>query len=221
MSMQNILGGKMGKMIDNYGIASMNLVAVLESIENVNVKEPHVKVASDLAITYRLRLDQDITPNTFLKVTWSMVNHWKELGYYVGDLLNDAMEATELDYPVMIQTLPEVMSNIFGVNTECNNEVLVVTTENMVRGAIALFYKNTINKLAKELKTNELIIVPSSIHEVLVMSRKGIDIDAVNAIIRNINETIVAPNERLANHCYIVERFDDGSGYTFYSEEGR
>ena len=44
---------------------------------------------------------------------------------------------------------------------------------------------------------------------------------AVNAIIRNINETIVAPNERLANHCYIVERFDDGSGYTFYSEEGR
>lgn len=218
MSMQNILGGKM---IDNYGIASMNLVAVLENIENVNEKEPHFKVAPDLAITYRLRLDPDVFPNIYLKVTWSIVDHWKELGYYVGDLLNDAMEATEWDYPIMIQTLPATLNNIFGANIEDNNKVLVVTTENMVRGAIALFYKNTIDKLAKELKTNELIIIPSSIHEVLVMPRKGIDIDAVNAIIRNINETIVAPNERLANHCYIVERFDDGSGYAFYDEKGR
>ena len=218
MSMQYILGGKM---IDNYGIASMNLVAVLENIENVNVEEPHFKVGTDLAITYRLRLDPDVVPNSFLKVTWSMVNHWEKLGYYVGDLLNDAMEAMEWDYPVMIQTLPDIMSNIFGVNTELNNKVLVVTTESMVRGAIALFYENTIDKLAKELETNELIIIPSSIHEVLVMPRKGVDVDAINSIIHNINETTVAPNERLSNHCYIAECFGSGSGYVFYSVEGR
>ena len=211
----------MSKMIDDYGIASMNLVAVLENIENVNVKEPHFKVAPDLAITYRLRLDPDVFPNSFLKVTWNMVDHWENLGYYVGDLLNDAMEATEWDYPVMIQSLPEIMSNVFGFNTEGNNKVLVVTTENMVRGAIALFYENTIDKLAKELETNELIIIPSSIHEVLVMPRKGVDVDAINSIIHNINETIVAPNERLSNHCYIAECFGSGSGYVFYSVEGR
>lgn len=150
-------------MINNYDVAKENLAVRLENMDNVNPEDPHVKVA-DLAITYRLKIDDE----TVVKVNKAMVDNWKAGGYEVN-LPHDALESASKKEPVMIQSLPGVIAGAFGItDIDDDGMTVIVTTESMVGGAAALFYKGVRETLMEKFGTRDLLIIPSSVHEVLI-----------------------------------------------------
>lgn len=190
-------------MINNYNVAKENLVIRVENLANIDPANPHVVFADDLAVTYRLKAGD----GRFVKVTKAVYENWKANGYDVSCLYKDAVDNTEAKDKRVIQTLPGMLGNMFGVEVGDNDNanVLVLTTESMVGGAAALFYKDTPIKLAEIFGNRKLLIIPSSIHEVLVMPYGKFDVSSINNTIKKINESYVAPEERLGNHVYLYD----------------
>ena len=51
-----------------------------------------------------------------------------------------------------------------------------------------------------------MIVIPSSIHEMLIVPvEEGISVDDITPIVREINETMVIPEERLTDRAYVLE----------------
>ena len=188
-------------MINNYNVAKENLVIRVENLANINPEDPHVVFAGDLAVTYRLKIDSE----RFVKVNKAIYDNWKVNGYDVSCLYKDAVDNSEVKEKLVIQTLPGMIGGMFGCEVEEGGNTLVVTTESMVGGAAALFYRNTPRRLAEFFGNRKLLIIPSSIHEVLVMPYGDLDVDYVNSIIRDVNEMQVAPKERLGDHAYLFD----------------
>lgn len=189
-------------MIENYSVARENIVMRLINKANVDDSEVYVPM-EDLAVVFRLKLDE----GRLAKVTETMVDRW---GVDIKTLLKDAQDTTERLEQLMLQTLPGVLGGMFGVDVESeDSSIYVVSTESMVGGAVALFYPTTIRKLMTRLNTSKLLVIPSSIHETLVMPFGECDTDYINSVIKDVNETQVAPNERLSDHAYAYGLHED------------
>ena len=53
---------------------------------------------------------------------------------------------------------------------------------------------------------DEVIIIPSSVHEVILLPIEMKDkVDEINAIIQTINKTMLAPEEILSDHAYLYK----------------
>ena len=57
--------------------------------------------------------------------------------------------------------------------------------------------KAVLNDLAKKLDTNELTIIPSSIHEIIAIPSNADDLATIATMIGQVNESEVAPEEVL------------------------
>ena len=64
-------------------------------------------------------------------------------------------------------------------------------------------FPDVFGEICKEKGWKGCIIIPSSIHEVIVIDRENIDIKEVNKTIQNTNETVVKPQDRLADSAYV------------------
>ena len=84
-------------------------------------------------------------------------------------------------------------------------QYIVSNTMNF-RGASAILNMEALKELAKKLNTHRFIVLPSSIHEMIVISDDGSgSIEEFNAMVQEINETQVDPEERLTDRAYIIE----------------
>ena len=75
---------------------------------------------------------------------------------------------------------------------------MVLTTESQAYGAIALISKA---KELAELFPNGYVVLPSSVHEVIVRELDGND---YTELVQCVNATEVDPEEQLSNHAYVV-----------------
>ena len=83
--------------------------------------------------------------------------------------------------------------------------MLVLTNRSKVFGASELLRKDILRKLAGKLQDN-LVILPSSIHEVIILpEREAPSEGEAAAMVREVNDTELLPEEVLSNHVY---RFD-------------
>ena len=73
----------------------------------------------------------------------------------------------------------------------------------------ALLHTECLHDLADRLEQEQLFLIPSSIHEILILPVTETDANELNEIITHINRTVVAPRERLSDHVY---RFEAHSG---------
>ena len=80
----------------------------------------------------------------------------------------------------------------------------ILTNDSKVKGAVAMLDRDLIKSLDLG---NEVVILPSSIHEVIVMPTSQIEpeqIETLSNMVREINSTVVEPEEVLSNKAYIV-----------------
>lgn len=78
----------------------------------------------------------------------------------------------------------------------------VVTNHRRINGAAVLLYPELLKELGNRYGGGYYVI-PSSIHEVLLLKDTGEEMaDQLNAMVREVNETHVAPEERLSDHVY-------------------
>lgn len=85
--------------------------------------------------------------------------------------------------------------------------IYVVTNSSSYLGAELLFDHEFMDELLEvKFKADEVIVLPSSIHEVLVLSANNANLEDLTTLVRTVNETQVAEDERLWNSALVYER---------------
>ena len=84
----------------------------------------------------------------------------------------------------------------------------VVTNTDRIDGAGVIFYPEFMDNMG-ELLGNDFFILPSSIHEMLVLPDDGqVDAEMLRDMVKEVNATQVAPAERLTNDVYHFDTKD-------------
>ena len=94
-------------------------------------------------------------------------------------------------------------------NIDKTEDMFALTNRENSMGAIAILYEDNLRKIAEELNSN-LIIFPSSIHEVMIhpVGNKT-DIDFVfdmNNVVKEVNNNDIQPSIQMSDNCYLYDR---------------
>ena len=89
---------------------------------------------------------------------------------------------------------------------EQDTAMYVLSNRGRIFGAAALLYSESIKNLTKRLNKN-LIILPSSVHEVLLIPDDGVaQKEFFMEMVKEVNDTQVEPEERLSYNIYYYDR---------------
>ena len=88
---------------------------------------------------------------------------------------------------------------------ETEHPMFVLSRESLAYGAAAILDKETQEMIAGKFG-GDYIILPSSIHETIVVPKtEDMDISLLHQMVRDVNESQVAPEEQLSDHVYIYD----------------
>ena len=165
---------------------------------------PHLRLY-DLALTFRwVAHSDDIGISTAL-VTNQELQVW---GISMNELLLAARENTPRLFPVHMIDMDEMIAQA-GIPISLDESAIpmyIMTNEQEVNGASVLLYDNVLESFALEKKT-DFYILPSSIHEViLVPSNKIDDPSALFTMVSDANNTVVALGDILSDSVYYYNR---------------
>lgn len=140
--------------------------------------------------------------------------HMEQWGVTVDEIHEMAMKNTKEILPVMVQTMTEVMREMFGSDgmpeemaemmfsdMPLNQQMFIISNKSKVNGAASMFYEDTLSELADKIGTS-LYILPSSVHEVIAVSTDMGTPEALAGMVREVNGGQVAPEEQLSDHVY-------------------
>ena len=195
--------GKTKMMTKGYTVEELKsmVVARLEHIDHVREDEFHLPIARDLVIVFKIKKEMTV---------YGRLTHDIYTRLFGQDDVAEAfikiLKKTAKEEPVMMHGLHGVVSGMLGVEEEEDADtVVVVSNEDMMFGAIAILYEGVVEKLCERLDTHKLIMIPSSIHEVIVMPYSDEAAEGINSMIREINTTQVDECDRLSDHAYVID----------------
>lgn len=162
---------------------------------------PHMNVCDDLACVCYIVLEKP--ENGKIMVHHGLVEKWN---VSVAELMHVAMENVQKMYPAKVVSL-EALGREKGLPIpvgESEPSLFVVMHEGQMYGAVVALYKGLLNRLAEEWDS-DLILIPSSVHEFLVMQKNAshMSIDEWNRIVNEVNATQLSEDEVLSDHVYL------------------
>lgn len=165
---------------------------------------PHLKLY-DLALTFRwVAHSDDIGISTAL-VTNQEVVAW---GISMNELLLAAKENTPRLFPAQMVDMDEMIQRA-GVSfpqEETAIPMYIMTNKQEVNGASVLLYDDVLQKFASQKKT-DFYILPSSIHEVILVPSDRIDDPSdLFVMVADANKTVVALGDILSDSVYYYSR---------------
>ena len=115
-----------------------------------------------------------------------------------AELFDAAMENSIKQYSI------ETLSELLGIQSPV--EQVVVRLGDEMHGAGAIVFTDTILNDVANFFDSDVIIIPSSIHEILCMSANDIDLNSASQLVREVNEETVEGRDRLSDHAYLYHR---------------
>ena len=131
-----------------------------------------------------------------IKVTQALLDKW---GKTADEVIDVALENISNDIVVMSMT--EMLKEM-GYPTDMlpsDDPTKIVTNESRSFGAISVLFAE---KELKEAFPNGYLVLPSSVHEVLIMPYNGND-EEVSRMVREVNDSTVDVQEQLGNRAYL------------------
>lgn len=109
----------------------------------------------------------------------------------------------------VIESMNRILSEMLGIpydaDADLKNPLYIVSSSDKVKGASAILNHEELKKFGKKHGVNKILVLPSSIHEMLISPYQDwMDIDEMKAIVTEINAVEVAPEERLTDQAYII-----------------
>lgn len=163
----------------------------------------------DLYMTFHVLLSDDEETRSSVLVTDKMLSSW---GITKEQLCSAALENTAKLFPPQIGNL----SHIVGAGVEDDKPpVLVLSTQDQMNGATALFYPGLVKKISYLVGGNYYVI-PSSIHEVLISPEGYMPLNDLREMVRSVNDSgIVSEEDILSYNVYyydaVAEKFSIAS----------
>lgn len=161
----------------------------------------------DLSVYYHIRLTS--MDENRAKMAWIDHTTAKDWGITMETLERQALWNMRRD-GYSIQSINRVLTALLDDNTLSRNindgSLYVLTNEKGLFGAAGILDKTMIATFARSID-NDLYIIPSSIHEILLCPDNGsVAPEELDQIVRDVNAVQVAPHERLADHVYHYNR---------------
>ena len=180
---------------------------------------PHISYKTlDLTLIFYLSLQKN--PDSVLSAL-IYNRHLKSWGLTCANLYRAAKHNTPRLLPPRLQPLVQMVKDIAAksaseLDTEGFNEFLdtmpqpnpmyVLSNTAGINGAGTLFYKDTLKDFAACCQ-RDLVILPSSIHEVLILPyHKGLSFQELAAMVVSINRDEVPAEDRLSNNIYYYSK---------------
>ena len=105
------------------------------------------------------------------------------------------------------------MGEIFGYPEDMMDMYVLSNTSRNLGAGSSFICTLKLKELAKKWHVKDIIIIPSSVHELLAIRADVADADYINQMIREINADIVSDEEQLSDHFYIYHADSDSFTY--------
>ena len=168
---------------------------------------PHRRFLDLAIVAYiALEMEEEIEGNATITVKNNLQQTWK---VDKEEMIDTALENIKGD--VVAADMSEYVDmSLFG-NTENLFDIYVLTNRLKLHGAVAMLQKDRLKQFSEELEKETLTILPSSIHECLIINAEDEtkDIDELREMVKEVNETVVSDQDILSNNVYIYNRTTD------------
>lgn len=176
------------------------------SAEQVLLNIPYRKML-DFSMVYSILVSCNRNNTTFITITEDIRNRY---GWTEEELFQLSMKNTCHLFPEQMQSLTEILSREFpDMANALEDDTIgctVVSNRFNFYGFSVIFYPGILARLAEE-KAGNLIIIPSSVHEALVLvDKRMVNTAEINQMIQFVNHTQVAEEEQLSNQAYYYDR---------------
>lgn len=165
----------------------------------------------DLIVTFHVLVQQNESGTASAKITNEMMNTWK---VNLDQLIEVAYENTKKVLPIEIlpmeTILREMMERAGGITPDMEEALsmpdhlmFVVSNSGRQYGAYYLTDREGLLKIASEIKEDKYFILPSSVHEFIVVpASQAENAESLVAMVKEVNATQVSPDEVLADNVY-------------------
>ena len=178
-------------------------------------KERVLTKCGDFVATYNLNLNQNKRGVASIPVGTAMLELWNVTK---EQLHQDAMQADKMRTPTFVSVEDVVMNLTDPTYVAHNyledskdtmdvepNSLFCLSNENKFNGASYIIHEDITQKIG-EMIGGDYYVLPSSIHETLIVPDTGLhDVNELEAMVKEVNETQVAPDEILSDK---VQHYD-------------
>ena len=165
----------------------------------------------DLSIVFYLYMDEDSGSMMTAQIQNEHLALW---GVDTQMLYRIALQNMQRVMPAQINSITQIIEDLkcaFGEEPdedrgEEDAPFYVLTTSSGINGAACMLYSGVLEKFAEQ-RGNDIIILPSSVHEVFLLEDTGeIDYMALTELVKCINATEVPTQDILSEKVYRYER---------------
>lgn len=138
-----------------------------------------------------------------IRITNVMLDIWNldVISLYEVAIQNMERDGYEFD------DIRRYIGGLLGVeNTEYDKSapsMYILRTYDDALGAGAMLSKKIMKEVCSNLECNEVYILPSSVHEVIIIAAEDMEVPALKAMIREVNESVVEEGEYLSDNVYV------------------
>ena len=168
---------------------------------------PHVRL-HDLALIYVVAMSDFSNEFATILIHNEHLSFWDIKPY---DLYSIALENTPILLPYTFHTLEHLIEDYSDEFPSFIKDfpLSILTNHVKIHGASCMVYPGVLDEIANELN-DDLVIIPSSIHEVLILPASEI-IDSYSMqdfadMIKDTNDTQLASDEVLSDHAYLYRK---------------
>lgn len=204
------------KLNDYEAIKSMLAIRLCDPEKNREyLKDKPYTMCGDLAATYRIHLIDSSEGIASVVITNQMLEVWK---IALEKLARDAVAVENERDPTCFYTMDEQMSEIMFATEPTNlferseplsmnfSSVYVLTNQSRINGSGVLARDGVLDKIG-ELIGSDYYILPSSVHELLIIPDDGnIQTEELENMVREVNTTEVAPEDLLSDKVQYYDR---------------
>ena len=161
----------------------------------------------DLAITFHLNFDGDGDEQKSIEVNQQLIDTWNVTP---EDLYQTALANMEREDDGTFYRLSDFVESVLHTTPESSGlDMYIMTNKKCAYGATEILRSGELKRRAEEFKS-DLVVLPSSVHEVLVLPyEEWMDLDVFRRTVQNVNDDAVKREEQLSNQVYLYQKDKD------------
>ncbi len=174
------------------------------------------KLVADLAVTYCIMLSENGDGSMSVPITNELMKSWNVSAEDLYKIAMENMDAVDAEFASIGSVIGEMLLDDMGSDLTkeereqaleevgfADEAMFVLTNRSKCFGAVQVLSEKTMKNIVEKLG-GDFYILPSSIHEVLIVPMTpDMSVEMLREMVRSVNETQVAVEERLSENVYV------------------
>ncbi len=163
----------------------------------------------DLSMVFFVDLSESETSVSTVLIRDSILEMW---GKTAQEIKEAALKNTKEQMPELITPIADMIATLRGLKPEeipvfpVNEMPLVLTNRRKTYGAAAVLYDDVLKDISEKYD-DDLYILPSSVHEVILVGRSMCsDENVLLEMVKDVNNSVVLPDEVLSDNIYMYSK---------------